>query len=242
VTGLQTRGETTMPTLIPTAESGARAVPVGMTHVDPAQVLLPTEHESFLGGTGLNGPFVADLLSDMTAHERGGAALYRSVGGRTNNPVLKQKYAHFGNQTVEHVEVLEALVSRLGGDPGYVSPSARATEKAGLGLVESTYLLGGSVDLMTQELVMLDAVLLAEAKDHANWSGLAQLVDVMPEGEVRDAVREAVERVEPEEDEHFGWAQDMREKLISAQVRSGAVQSMTAKAEEMVARVQGLFS
>jgi hypothetical protein len=242
VTGLQTRGETTMPTLIPTVETGARAVPVGMTHVDPAQVLLPTEHEAFLDGTGLNGPFVADLLSDMTAHERGGAALYRSVGGRTNNPVLKQKYAQFGNQTVEHVEVLETLVSRLGGDPGYVSPSARATEKAGLGLVESTYLLGGSVDLMTQELVMLDAVLLAEAKDHANWSGLAQLVDVMPEGEVRDAVREAVERVEPEEDEHFGWAQDMREKLISAQVRSGAVQSMTAKAEEMVARVQGLFS
>jgi hypothetical protein len=34
----------------------------------------------------------------------------------------------------------------------------------------------------------------------------------------------------------------MRAKLISAQVRSGAVQSMTAKAEEMVARVQGLFS
>jgi hypothetical protein len=64
----------------------------------------------------------------------------------------------------------------------------------------------------------------------------------MPAGEVRDAVREAVERVEPEEDEHVGWAQHMRTKLISAQVRSGAVQSMTAKAEEMVARVQGLFS
>jgi hypothetical protein len=131
---------------------------------------------------------------------------------------------------------------RLGGDPGYVSPSARASEKAGLGLVESMFLLGGSVDLMTQELVMLDAVLLAEAKDHANWAGLSQLVDVMPEGEVQDAVREAVERVEPEEDEHMGWARDIRIKLISAQVRSSAVQSVTAKAEETVARIQGLFS
>lgn len=231
-----------MPTLVPTAASGARAMPVGMTHVDPAQVMLPTDRESFLAGSGLNGPFVADLLSDMTAHERGGAALYRSVGARTNNPVLKQKYKHFEHQTVEHVDVLETLVSRLGGDPGYVSPSARATEKAGLNLIESTFLLGGSVDLMTQELVMLDAVLVAEAKDHANWSGLSQLVDVMPEGEVRDAVQEAVARVEPEEDEHFSWAQDMRTKLISAQVRSGAVQTMTAKAEEMVARIQDLFS
>ncbi len=156
--------------------------------------------------------------------------------------MLKQRYTHFGNQTVEHVDVLETLVGRLGGDPGYVSPSARATEKAGLGLVESTFLLGGSVDLMTQELVMLDAVLLAEAKDHANWSGLSELVDVMPEGQVRDAVREAVERVEPEEDEHLGWAQDMRTKLVAAQVRSGPVQSMTTKAEEMVARIKGLFS
>jgi hypothetical protein len=230
-----------MPTLIPTAASGARAVPVGMTHVEPAHVLLPTEHESFLAGSGLNGPFVADLLSDMTAHERGGVALYRSVGGRTNNPVLKQKYTHFEHQTVEHVEVLENLVLRLGGDPGYVSPAARATERAALSLVESTFLLGGSVDLMTQELVMLDAVLLAEAKDHANWSGLSQLVDVMPEGEIREAVREAVERVEREEDEHLGWALDMRTKLISAQVRSGTVQSVTAKAEEMMARIQGLF-
>jgi len=138
-----------MPTLIPTVETGARARPVDLTHVDPAGIMPPTEREAFLDGTGLNGPFVADLLSDMTAHERGGAALYRSVAGRTHNPVLKQRYTHFGNQTVEHVDVLETLVARLGGDPGYVSPAARATEKAGLMLVESTFLLGGSVDLMT---------------------------------------------------------------------------------------------
>ena len=41
-----------MPTLIPTPASGARAVPAGMTRVDPARMLLPTEHESFLAGTG----------------------------------------------------------------------------------------------------------------------------------------------------------------------------------------------
>ena len=34
----------------------------------------------------------------------------------------------------------------------------------------------------------------------------------------------------------------MRTKLISAQVKSGAMQTMTAKAEETVARIQGLFS
>lgn len=231
-----------MPTLIPTADTGARSEPVGMTTVDPARVPLPAGREAFLDGTGLNGPFVADLLSDMTAHERGGAALYRSVAGRTHNPVLRQRYTHFGHQTTDHVEVLENLVGRLGGDPNYVSPSARATEKAGLMLVESTFLLGGSVDPMAQELVMLDAVLLAEAKDHANWSGLSQLVPELPEGEVRSAVQEAVDRVESEEDDHLGWAQDMRTKLISAQVKSGTMQVVAARAEEVVARIQGWFS
>lgn len=63
-----------------------------------------------------------------------------------------------------------------------------------------------------------------------------------PEGDVRDAVQEAVDHVQPEEDEHLGWAQDMRTKLISAQVKNGAAQTVTAKAEEIVARIQGLFS
>jgi hypothetical protein len=146
------------------------------------------------------------------------------VGGRTNNPVLNQKYGHFEHQTVEHVAMLEELVTRLGGTRGTSARPARAPERTGLAFVESTFLLSGSVGLMTQELVMLDAVLLAEAKEHASWSGLAQLVDVVPAGEARDAVRSAVERVEPEEDEHLGWVEDMHTKLISAQVRCGAVQ------------------
>jgi len=124
---------------------------------------------------------------------------------------------------------------------GYVSPAARATEKSGIGLLESTFLLAGSVDLMTQELVMLDAVLLAEAKDHANWSCLSSLVGHMPDGDVRGAFQAAVERVEPQEDDHFGWAQDMRCKMIATQARSGALQGAGQKAEELIAQVKGLF-
>jgi rubrerythrin len=231
-----------MPTLIPTAIQGARSAPAEMTYVDPARHLTDAERQQFLDGTGLNGPFVADLLSDMLAHERAGAHLYRSVAARTNNPMLKRQYEHFGGETVEHVDVLETLIGQLGGEPMYVSPAARATEKAGSALLESTFLLAGSVDLMTQELVMLDAVMLAEAKDHANWSGLSKLIDTFPEGEIRDHVRRAVGQVDPQEDQHLGWAQDMRSKLITLQVRSGAMATMGAKAEEMMARIKDWFS
>jgi rubrerythrin len=230
-----------MPILTPTAATGARSIPQEMTYVDPARVMLPTEQESFLENSGLNGPFVADVLSEMLAHERAGAHLYRSVAARTHNPILRQRYEHFGTETTEHVEILEGLIAQLGGDPGYVSPAARATEKAGMGLVESTFLLAGSVDLMTHELVMLDAVLLAEAKDHANWSCLSQLTQQLDEGDVRAAFQAAVDQVEPQEDEHLEWAKDMRCKMISMQAKSSAMQTMGAKAEEMIARIKGLF-
>jgi rubrerythrin len=231
-----------MPTLTPTAPFGARSVPQEMTAVDPARQLTEAERQQFLDGTGLNGPFVADLLSDMLTHERCGAHLYRSVAARTNNPMLERQYEHFGEETVEHVDILETLIGQLGGDPMYVSPAARATEKADSSLLESTFLLSGSVDLMTQELVMLDAVLLAEAKDHANWSGLSQLVDTFPEGEIRDHVRRAVERVEPQEDDHLGWAQETRSKLIALQVKSGVMATIGAKTEEAVARIKDWLS
>lgn len=230
-----------MPTLNPTAATGARSAPAEMTYVDPARVMTPDQQAGFLEGTDLNGPFVADLLSDMLAHERAGAWLYRSVGERTNNPVLQQRYRQFGKETVQHVEILETLVTTLGGDPGYVSPAARATEKAGTALLESTFLLTGSVDLVTQELVMLDAVLLAEAKDHANWSCLAAMVEDLPSGDVRSAFEDAVEEVEAQEDEHLQWAKDTRCRMISLQATSGPAASLTMKAEEMVARIRNLF-
>jgi hypothetical protein len=74
----------------------------------------------------------------------------------------------------DDVAILDQLIADLGRDPGYVSPAARAPEKAGTALLEST-------------LVMLDAVLLAEGKDHANWSCLAGMVEDRPAGDARTA-------------------------------------------------------
>lgn len=230
-----------MPVLTPTAATGARSTPQEMTYVDPARTMLPEEKDAFLADTELNGGFVADLLSDMLAHERCGAQLYRSVAGRTHNPMLQRKYEDFGEETLTHVGILEDLIDGLGGDPGYVSPAARATEKSGMGLLESTFLLAGSVDLMTQELVMLDAVLLAEAKDHANWACLSALTGELPTGDVRAAFEAAVGQVEPQEDEHLEWAQSMRCRMISMQAKSSAMQTMGAKAEELMARIKGMF-
>jgi hypothetical protein len=88
---------------------------------------------------------------------------------------------------------------------------------------------------------MLDAVLLAEAKDHANWSSLAGMVDDLPDGDVRDTFQAAIDEIEVQEDEHFRWAQDMRCRMISLQATSGLTSSLALKAEEMMAHIKGLF-
>lgn len=230
-----------MPVLTPSADLGARSRSTGATSVDPVRILGTEEADQFLADTGLNGPFVADLLSNMLSHERCGTHLYRSVASRTHNPVLKRRYEQNVEEELRHLEILEELVTALGGDPLYVSPIARATEKSDSMMLESTFLLGGSVDMMDQEMVMLDAVFLAEAKDNANWAALNALVASFP-SELQERVRTAVEEARVNEVEHLEWAKEMRLKMIGLQASSSTMADVGAKAEELMARVQDWFS
>lgn len=221
---------------------GATSKPMPMVDIDPSRSVTDEQLAALSPDGKMNGPFIADVLSDALMHERCGFHLYRSVAGRTNNPVLRSRYEHFGEETLTHITVLEELVAELGGDPGYVSPAARATEKMDIGTLEASFMLAGSVDLMTQELVMLNAVLVAEAVDHANWTTMAAMAEAMPDGPARVAVQAAVEQVLPQEEEHIGWARDMRQKMILAQASNSTMAKVGAKAEEMVERIRGLFA
>jgi hypothetical protein len=85
-------------------------------------------------------------------------------------------------------------------------------------------------------------VLLAEAKDHANWSCLAAMVDDLPGGLVREALDAAVNEMEVQEDEHLRWVQDTRRRLISLQATSGFAASLSMKVEEVIARIKSLLT
>lgn len=231
-----------MPTLTPTHDNGATAKPADALYIHPGREMTDEALARLKVPSSMNGAFIADLLSGMLTHERCGRHLYRSVAGRTNNPVLKARYQEFGEETERHAQILEDLITALGGDPGYVSPTARTVEGMDTKALESTFLLSGSIDIMNQEMAMLDAVFLAESMDHANWELLGKLRDAMPESEARSLVAAAVEQVEPEEDEHLGWARDMKAKMVMLQASSSLGAAATMKAEEMVATVRSWFS
>lgn len=229
-------------TLTPTKDTGATTRRAPRVFVEPELDADARPTSDLLPDTGLNGPFMADMLSAALTHERCGVHLYRSVGARTANPVLQISYRDFEADTMRHVEILERTITRMGGDPQYVSPMARALEGMSSHLLESTYVLNGSIDVMAQEMVMLDAVFLAETIDHANWEQLGRLVESLPEGEPRDALAEAVGTVESEEDRHLGWAKETRSKLTMLQATSPVMTKVAAAGEELLTRVRDWLS
>jgi hypothetical protein len=173
----------------------------------------------------------------MLTHERCGRHLYRSVEGRTNNPVLQAKYREFGAETERHVELLENLIAGAGGNPSYLSPLARAVEATDSNILQSTFLMRGSIDPATAEMAMLDAVALAESMDHANWKLMARIGEQLPQGPMREQCEAVVAEVEPQEDEHLSWSLETKERLTLLQL-SIRDRSVAEKADELVARVQ----
>jgi len=231
-----------MPTLTPTYETGATTMAIGLVAPQPERTVTEEQLKAALPLSGINVPFLLGTLSEILTHERCGTHLYRSVAARSLNPMLKRKYEEFGAQTLRHAELLEELITTMGGDPQYVSPAARAIQGSDTKLIESTWALEGSVDVMTAEAVMLTAVFIAESVDHANWQLLSSMVPELPEGAMRDTFQRIVDEVEADEDEHLSWAHDTRARIAMMQTKSTMVAKAGMKAEEMMATVKGWFS
>jgi rubrerythrin len=227
-----------MATLTPTKLTGGAVKSRPGVYAEPDRQLTPEQLEQPFISTGLNGVFVADLLSACLTHERCGRHLYRSCEGRTNSAALEAKYKEFGKETERHVQILEQLIASAGGNPSYMSPHARAVEGMNSNLLQSTFLLGGSVDLITEEIAMLDAVFVAESIDHANWKALAQLGAQLPQGALRESFQQATDEVEQQEDEHLEWASQTRARLTMLLARSEKVAEVESQTESMAARVK----
>jgi rubrerythrin len=184
-----------------------------------------------------------DMLSEFLMVEQCGMQLYRTVLGRCTNSDLKGKYTEFLQETSHHREVLANVIQELGGDPSYISPTARLAQYKASKLLESAVVIDG-LSQPEIELGDLENVLLAETKDHADWSLLSQIAkqtsqgglskmgqmvgsaagamntamqggpaDQMDMQSLQATLSRAVEEVEHQEDEHLEWARQMHAQL-----------------------------
>jgi len=162
-----------------------------------------------------------DKLSEFLMVEQGGLQLYKVAQGRAIDAELKRLYGQFAEQTSHHREVLIRLITAVGGDPSYISPTARiAQHKA-----ESLLCCALQAGPLTPEEVQandLENLVLAETKDHADWQLLSKIAQQMPADEPSAQLfTEAVQEVEAEEDQHIEMVKQKLEELQMRMLANG---------------------
>jgi rubrerythrin len=165
-----------------------------------------------------------DKLSEFLMVEQGGLQLYQLAMGRTQHAELKQRYQEFAQQTAHHHEVLTRLIQQLGGDPNYVSPPARLAQVKATKLMEAP-MISDALAPAEIEVNDLENLLLAETKDHADWQLLRKIGEQCDDTQMKQAILQAVQEVEPQEDQHVQWAHDMLAKLCLQMAQQGPAPS-----------------
>lgn len=219
-------------------DTHAVAKPGPMMVVHPERAITDEQLAEVATGSGLNGPFVADLLASCATHERTGVSLFRSLEARTDNPMAKSKFNTFGDHALEAVRIYDQLLETVGVPVHYASPPARLTEAIDTRMM-SAFLLTGAADQLTIELKGVEAVLLASTMCLANSGLLRSLAEGLDEGDpTREALLSAVERLEPVQWEHLEWALDMQRQMVSTQASSALAQKAGQAAESMVGKLR----
>jgi protein-disulfide isomerase-like protein with CxxC motif len=128
------------------------------------------------------------------------------------NKDLQEEWEKYLDQTTRHVEVMRELFEKLGLDPEQETPGRKVVRHIGESLVKAMQMAKKVGDPKAAELVACECVSLAETKDHANWELLAQCAEKL-KGKEADALKEACEQVEDQEDEHLyhskGWCREL---------------------------------
>jgi ferritin-like metal-binding protein YciE len=152
-----------------------------------------------------------ELLYQALETEMGGQLVYRAAIQNAATAELKEEWQKYLEETETHERVLREVFEELGLDAETQSPGRMVVRHKADGLVKAMEMAreGGPT---AAELVAAECVVEAETKDHQNWQLLSRAADAM-NGKAAKVIRQAVEQVEDEEDEHLyhtmGWAREL---------------------------------
>jgi hypothetical protein len=175
------------------------AEPLGS--VPPPATLKGAAKAALRGAKGLRPTQLIDKLGERLAFERTGVRLYEALiskydafGSFEGGPT-REELVHIMAEEYQHFRLLSEAVTKLGGDPTVVTPSAdlHATMTAGVMAV--------MVDPRTTFAQCLEAALLAELADNAAWEVLGDLATQNGEEELA-AQFEAARREELDHLDH----------------------------------------
>lgn len=160
----------------------------------------------------LNQAQVEELLCQALETERGGARIYEEAIACAQDESLLEEWSKYLEETRDHERILLNVFQEMGLDPEKGSPGRSVVRSNGEALVNGMQRARGEGDAALAEIVAAECVVLAETKDHMNWQ-LIGMVSKHYEGEGADALQEAHEEVEDQEDQHLyhtmGYAREL---------------------------------
>jgi len=161
----------------------------------------------------MNKEQVEDLIYQALETELGGVQVYRSAIACAQNQELKKEWQKYGTQTQEHVLILMNVCEKLGMDPEKQTPGRRIVREKGKSLIAvMEKALRDGPSLAAAQIVAAECVVDAETKDHMNWQLIGEVAK-KASASAKQALMEAYEAVEDQEDEHLyhtkGWAREL---------------------------------
>ena len=143
-----------------------------------------------------------ELLLQSLEHERGGVKVYETAVQCAVCEDLKKEWSEYLGQTRKHVQILEGVLRKFEIDTEQKSPGREIVRDLGQGLVAAMQKARGAGNPTAAQLVACECVVIAETKDHADWELLAKCAEQL-KGAQKQALQEACDIVEDEEDEHL---------------------------------------
>jgi ferritin-like metal-binding protein YciE len=154
---------------------------------------------------------VEELLYQALETEIGGQAVYTAAVACAQNPDLKEEWEKYLEETRTHEEILRGVFEAFGLDPKKETPGRLVVRHHGESLVTAME-MARKADPIGAQLVAAECVVIAETKDHQNWQLIGEVAKAMREKKGQ-ALREAHETVEEQEDEHLyhtmGWSREL---------------------------------
>ena len=161
-----------------------------------------------------------DVLSELLTRERDGATLYRRYLEDAPD-AMRDTLVAFGHDVDGHVQLLEHVITQLGGDPSYVTPAAESGRRL------TRELLALRETGSARWIYRLEALFVFETRDQILWESLQLLARKGLEAADADVVGPAATQVESGEAlgayngskhrERIRWARDTMRDLILEQ-------------------------
>jgi rubrerythrin len=161
---------------------------------------------------------VEKFILEALETEIGGAKIYEEALQCAQNEELQEEWQKYLEQTREHAHILREACEQLGIDVEQDAPGRQIVRANGEALVELIHMARESGEPQQAQVVAAEAVMLAESKDHLNWELLELIAKQAQDDRYGEVLRQAVEQVEDQEDEHLfhgtGWARELRAEAL----------------------------